>query len=218
MERSLAKVREAHQKELAMAAALEEEIEQLTHPLIRSWSEVWACLESRDHHVCRSKGQKRRHHQVQPEDCPAPYFEYHLSQRNSESWGEAAATEDPNLEEPPELGPEVTCFLRGSAENLEEEDKKVPSPKAPVEELQEWVEWMAEAYKMPSWWRELMKVLEVEDHEKLAWEVWASFCLPKRASKLHQVENYHQAPPAPPCLLQKSFLPLTNSIFACQDI
>ena len=175
MERSLAKVREAHQKALATAAALEEEIEQLTCPLIRSWSEVWAHLKSRDCHVCRSRGQKRRHHQVQPEDCPAPYFEYHPSQRNSESGGEAAATEDADLEELPELGLEVTCFLRGSAENLEEEDKKAPSPKPPVEELWEWVKWKAGAYKMPSWWRELMKVPEVEDHEKLAWEVQASF-------------------------------------------
>ena len=66
---------------------------------------------------------------MQPEDCPAPYFEYHPSQRNSESGGEAAATEDPDLEELPELGLEVTCFLRGLAENSEEEDKKAPSPK-----------------------------------------------------------------------------------------
>ena len=62
-----------------------------------------------------------------------------------------------------------------------------------------------------------MKVLEVEDHEKLAWEVWASFQLTKRASELHWVENYHQTPPAPLCLLQKNFLLLSNSIFACWD-
>ena len=86
-----------------------------------------------------------------------------------------AATEDPNLEEPLELGLEVICFLRGLAENLEEEDEKAPPPEPPVEELQEWVKWKDKAYEMPSWWRELMKVPEVEDHEKLAWEVWASF-------------------------------------------
>ena len=92
-----------------------------------------------------------------------------------ESGGEEATTEDPNLEELLELGLEVTCFCRGLAENSEEEDEKVPSPKPPVEELQEWVKWKAEAYEMPSWWRELMKVPEVEDSEKLAWEVWVSF-------------------------------------------
>ena len=124
------------------------------------------------------------------------------------------ATEDPDLEEPPELGPEVTCFLRGLAENSEEEEK-VPSPKPPVKEFHKWVKWKAEACKMPSWWRELMAVPQVEDCEKLAQEVWASFWLLKRASKLHKMENYHQAPPAPLCLLRKNFLPPPNSIFAC---
>ena len=131
---------------------------------------------------------------------------------------EAVATEDPNLEELLELGPEVTCFLRGSAKNLEEGDKRVPSPKPQVEELWKWVMWKAEAYKTPSWWRELLKVPGVEDHENLAWEVQASFQLPKRASELHQVEDYHQAPPVLQCLLWKNFLPPPNSIFACQDI
>ena len=54
-----------------------------------------------------------------------------------------AATEDLNLEEPPELGLEVTCFLQGSAESSEEENVKVPSPKPPIEELQKWVTWKA---------------------------------------------------------------------------
>ena len=33
------------------------------------------------------------------------------------------AAKDPDLEEPPELEPGVTSFLRGSAENLEEEEE-----------------------------------------------------------------------------------------------
>ena len=65
---------------------------------------------------------------------------------------------------------------------------------------------------------ELMAVTGVEDHEKLAWEVQALFQLPKRASKLHKMENYHQVPPALLCLLWKNFLPPPNSIFACHDI
>ena len=32
------------------------------------------------------------------------------------------------------------------------------------------------------------------------------------------MENYHQAPPAPLCLLRRNFLPPPNSIFTCQDI
>ena len=80
----------------------------------------------------------------------APYFKYHPCRRNLESGGEAVATKDPNLEEPLELGPEVTFFLRGSAENSGEEDEKVPSPKPPVKELHKWVTWKAEACEMPS--------------------------------------------------------------------
>ena len=87
-----------------------------------------------------------------------------------------------------------------------------------VKELCKWVTWKAEACKMPSWWRELMAVPEVEDREKLVQEIQASFWLPKRASKLHKMENYHQASPALPCLLRRNFLPPPNSIFACWDI
>ena len=175
MERSLAKVREAHQKALAMAVTLEEEIEWLSCPLIRSWPEAQVHSKSRDCQVHGSRRQKRRDCQGQPENCPAPYFKYHLSRRNSESGGEVVATKDPNLEKPPELGPEVTCFLRGLAKNLEEEEEKVPSPKPLVKELHKWVMQRAEACKMPSWWRELMAVPEVEDCEKLVWEVQALF-------------------------------------------
>ena len=128
------------------------------------------------------------------------------------------ATKDPDLEEPPELGLEVTCFLRGSAKNSEQEEEKAPSPKPPVKELCKWVTWKAKACETPSWWRELMAVPGVEDYEKLAWEVRAMFRHPKRASEVHMMKNYHQAPPVPLCLLWKSFLPPPDSIFACCDI
>ena len=88
------------------------------------------------------------HCQMQPERCPAPYFEYNPSRRNSESSGEVIATEVPDLEEPPELGPEVTSFLRGSAENSEEEEK-VPSPEPPMKELCKWVAWKAKTCETP---------------------------------------------------------------------
>ena len=64
VERSLANMREAHQKALAMVVVLEEEIEWLSCPLIRSWPEVWVHPKRTDHHVHGSRGQKRRHHQV----------------------------------------------------------------------------------------------------------------------------------------------------------
>ena len=80
---------------------------------------------------------------MQLEDCCAPYFQYHPSQRGSESEGDAEATEDLNLEDPLELGPEVTCFLQGPTKSSEEENVKVPSPEPPIEELQKWVTWKA---------------------------------------------------------------------------
>ena len=175
MERSLTKVREVHQKALATVAALEEEIEPLSCPHVRSQPVVWAHSRSRDCCGHRSRGQKRRHCQVWSEDCCVPYFEYHPSQRSSESGREVVSTKDPNLEELTELGPEVTCFLRGSAESSEDENKRAPSPKLPVEKLQKWVMWKAQAYETPSWWRELMMVAGVDDQENLAQEVWASF-------------------------------------------
>ena len=55
---------------------------------------------------------------MQPEDCHAPYFKCNPPLRSSEPEGEEAATEDVNLGEPPELEPEVTYFLQGSAKCL----------------------------------------------------------------------------------------------------
>ena len=68
---------------------------------------------------------------------------------------------------------------------------------------------------MPDWWWELAEVPGMDDHEKLAWEVWAFFELPPQINKQHHVENYHQAPLALPYLCQKSFLLLPDSKFAC---
>ena len=58
----------------------------------------------------------------------------------------------------------------------------------------------------------------VDDYEKLACEVQASFRLPKRVSEQCWVKNNHQAPPALPCFCWKNFLLPPDSIFACQDI
>ena len=143
---------------------------------------------------------------MQPEDCCAPYFEYNPPLRSSEPGGKEVATKDLNLGELPELVPEVTYFLQGSAMGLGEENVMVPSPKPPIEELQKWVTWKAQMYETPSWWQELTMVPGVDDHEKLALKVWASFHILKRASKLCQVKNNHQALPAPPCLCQKKLL------------
>ena len=57
-------MREAHQKALAMAAALEGEIERLSHALPWSQLEVRARSKSRDCQMRGAMEHKRRHHQV----------------------------------------------------------------------------------------------------------------------------------------------------------
>ena len=215
-ERCLSKAREAWWRALATVATLEEDIEQLSQPITRGWS--GACSRSRDHHGQRSRGQKRRCCHMQLEESLAPYFEYQPPWRDPESMEDEEVPVDFKLGAPLEPGMGVDWFLQGLAESSEEEDRKVPSPEPPVEELESWVIWRSWMQDMPGWWQELPGVPGVDDPKKLAWEVWASFQLPWRISKQHRVENYHQAPPAPSCLHCKSFLPLSNSQFACWDI
>ena len=78
--------------------------------------------------------------------------------------------------------------------------------------------WQAQAHDMPGWWPELARISGVDDHQELAWKVWASFKLPQQISEWHGMENYHQALPAPLCICQKDFLLQPDPNFACQDI
>ena len=97
VKRSLAKVKDAHQKALAMAAALEEEIEQLSCPHVRSWPEVWAHSRSRDCCRCRSKGQRGDTTRCAPRTAMPPGWEKVLHA----SWSVVAAGQIP----PPSRGP-----------------------------------------------------------------------------------------------------------------
>ena len=155
---------------------------------------------------------------MQPEESHVPYLKYHPPWRGLQSKEDEQVPLDFNLEALLELGLEVDCFLQGLAKSLEEEDGRTSSQEPPVEELESWVTWRAQIHDTPGWWQELAEVPGVNDHEKLAWEVWASFELPQQISKWHHVENYHQAPLAPLCLHWKSFLPPPDSKFTCQDI
>ena len=83
-ERRLAKVREAHQRALAIAATLEEEIERLSWPITRGQSEAHAHSRSQDCLRWRSRGWKSRCHQAWLEESHAPYFEYHPPWRGPE--------------------------------------------------------------------------------------------------------------------------------------
>ena len=137
-ERRLTKAREAHQRALATVATLEEEIERLNQPITRGRLEACDHSRSWDHHRQRSRGQKRMCHQVQLEESHAPYFEYHPPWMGLESKENEEDPMDFNLGALPELGPEVDCFLQVLAESSEEE-RRMPSPKPLVEELENWV-------------------------------------------------------------------------------
>ena len=78
--------------------------------------------------------------------------------------------------------------------------------------------WRAQVHDMPDWWQELAEVPGIDNHQKLAQEVWVSFKLPQQISEQHSVENYYQAPPAPLCICQKSFLLQHDPTFTCWDI
>ena len=101
---------------------------------------------------------------------------------------------------------------------MEEDDRNRTSPEPPVEDYEKWVTWQARVHDTPGWWQELAKIPGMDDHQELAQQVWASFELPTCISEQHGTENYHQAPPALPCIHWKDFLPLPDPQFACWDI
>ena len=123
---------------------------------------------------------------------------------------------DSDLGDLPQLQAEVASFLQCSSETAEEDSKGIP-PEPPISQPTKWVQWRAETCDIPNWYVELSTV-PLEDTEKLAWQVRASFRLPKCMHELNPKEAPFHAPPAPPCLHQQKFLPPVTSAFACWDI
>ena len=212
VEQSLANMREAHQKALAVAAALKGEIERLSHPLSWRQLEVRARSKSKDCQMHGSTECKKRQHQVQFSDT---HTTFPLAKENMGSGEEEPTPEDSHLGELPDLEPGLTSFLTGSAESSEEEGSP---PEPPVGELHEVVTWKAEATKTPDWWRELLALPGVPNCKKLAQQIQASFSHARRAMEMKEMKYHFHAPPAPLCLLQDHFLPPPNTIFACRDI
>ena len=151
---------------------------------------------------------------MQFEDPPAPNCPSGLRMESSE---EAATAEGSNLEEPPELGPEVASFLRGSLGTSEDKGNRMP-PEPAVTEFRQWVPWRADRCKTLSWWAELLAVLKIGDHKRLAREVQASFQLPKWMRELGMKEADLQASPVSPCLCRQKFMLRAQSIYTCRDI
>ena len=122
-----------------------------------------------------------------------------------------------DLEELPELNPIVASFLQGPLETLDEEGKQMPL-ESDITDFSQWVPWKSERCETLDWWEELLAVPGKEDARRLAREVRASFVLPQQMQELDSREATLQAPPAPPCLCRKKFMPPADSIFVCRDI
>ena len=195
VEQSLANVREAHQKALAMAAALEGGIERLSCPLSWRWLEVRARLKSKDCWMYGSTECNKRWHQVQFSNTPTTLP---LAKENMGSGEEELTPEDSDLGKQPELEPGVTSFLTRLGESSKEEGSP---PEPPVGEVCKWVMWKAEATKSPDWWRKLLALLGVPDCKKLAKQIQALFSHPRRATEMEEMKYHCHAPPAPLCLL-----------------
>ena len=123
---------------------------------------------------------------------------------------------DSDLGGPPQLQADIASFLQGPSEMTEEESKEI-SPEPPISQPAKWVRWKAERCDVPDWWVELSTV-PLEDIEKLAQQVRASFKLPKCMHELDPEEAPFHASLAPPCLHQWRFMPPIISAFACWDI
>ena len=208
IDRSLARVHEAHQKALSIVVTLEEEIERLYRKKAHSHPEQ----RQRDSYGSEERSRKRQ--------CKANF-----SSQPTASWstnpdmpssGMGSEGGDSDLGDPPQLQAEVASFLQGSSKTTEEENKEM-SPEPPISQPTEWVWWKAERCDVPNWWVELSTVL-LEDIERLARQVRALFKLPKCMHKLNPEEAPFHAPLAPPCLHQQRFMPPIMSAFACWGI
>ena len=145
VERSLTEAREAHCRAPATMASLKEEIDSLSQSVTRGQLEAHAHSRSWNHHRWRSRGWKRRCHQVQPGESHAPYFKYHPPWRGLES------KEDEEL-------PWISTWklhwswdwrLTASSRDQLKAWGRMSSPEPLVEELESWVTWRTWTHDMP---------------------------------------------------------------------
>ena len=89
--------------------------------------------------------------------------------------------------------------------------------RAPNRRLQkvDWVEEMPGPHT--NWWWELVGILGINDFQKLAQKIRASFEIPWVNSKTQDVKNWLFRTTSPKCICQKGFLPLQDPRFPSQD-
>ena len=101
----------------------------------------------------------------------------------------------------------------GGLVGKEDEEGHLPA-EPPFEEHEEWMKWRGQVVDTP----ELEMVPEVDDVQKLARKILASFELPHRVSVRHAIENYYLAPLAAHCIWWKDFLLPQDLRFSCWDL
>ena len=75
-----------------------------------------------------------------------------------------------------------------------------------IKDAETWLDWLACQMDMPYCWMELTANPGVEDPQKFAQKICASFSIPAVRSRVFPGQGY-TAPPAPRCLTQNVFLP-----------
>ena len=135
MDQSLARMREAHQKAVSAAMALEEEIERLCQMRAHSQSTVRSKI--RDCQRSGEQGCKKRCCHVSFEDEPTPGQSANPDMLPGE---EGSKGRDSKLGEMLELQPEVASFLQASPNTSDDEDRKVLLEPA-VLNFAKWVSW-----------------------------------------------------------------------------
>ena len=75
-----------------------------------------------------------------------------------------------------------------------------------IKDIESWLDWQAHQLALPCWWMELTAIPGVEDPQKLAQKILASFSISEVRSRVFLGQGY-TTPPAPMCLTWNMFLP-----------
>ena len=118
---------------------------------------------------------------------------------------------------PLSLEPDIEHFL-GEPTTTQEAERGCNLLQEPsVEKYEVLVEWRGCQLDTPDWWGELVAIPHIDDHQKLAQKIRASFEILWIRSKAQKVKNDYLLPPTPKCVGQKAFLLILHPKLPCQD-
>ena len=109
-------------------------------------------------------------------------------------------------------------FIQELATLQEEGRRSDPSSEPSVEDYGKWIEWRSLCIHMANWWEELAGIPGIGNVWELTRKIRTSLEVPWVRSKVQGRGNDYSAPPAPPCICWKDFLPPPDPKFPCWDI